>query len=324
MILPKFEIYRPRTLTEALDWLAANRDKKVKVLAGGTDLLVDMRQPVIPSGHKPLLSRPPNGEWQARFAKPPRPEALCALWNLQELKGVRQDGESIRIGAITTITELERSPLVREQLTGLHDGAWQLGSALVRNRGTFGGNLCNARPAADTAIPTLALNGKLLLISVRGERIVAHDDFTLGPGKTIIEPDEILKEVIFDLNDWGGVVEIRSSYIKVAQRKSLEISVVGAAVAVGLDEDGKVSHARIALGAVAPKPLLVSEAAQLLVGRPLTTENISVAARAASEIASPITDHRGSRDYRKTMVEVLVRRALNRCCSQVALEKEPA
>lgn len=319
MILPNFDLFRPRSLEEALEWLTDRRERNVRVIAGGTDLLVDLRLPVLPSGHRPPLNRPPDGIWEARSFKPERPDALCALWGLAELKGIAREGNRIRVGSMTTITELERSDLVAVHLAALHDGADQLGSALVRHRGTYGGNLCNARPAADTAIPTLALGGKLVLVSTHGERIVEHRDFTVGPGKTLLERDEILKEVIFDLDEWGGEgASIRSNYIKLAQRKSLEISVVGAAAAVGLDGCGRVGRAAIALGAVAPKPILALDAGESLVGEELTQETISRAARLASEFAQPITDHRGSREYRIAMVEVLVRRALNACAESNA------
>ncbi len=321
MRLPRFDYYSPNSLPEALTWLTEHRDPGIKILAGGTDLLVDIRGKVIPDGHRPRCQQHRRGPWSARAAAVEPVNCLMALSRVPELRGISLDGSRLRIGAMTTIAELERSPVIRELLTGLSDGAAQLGSPLVRNRGSYGGNLCNARPAADTAIPTLSLAGKLVLVSSRGERIVDHGDFVTAPGATVLESDEILKEVVFDIPD-----ERRGSgYIKLANRKSLEISMVGAAAALTFEpaESGAgrrsgergniVREARIALGAVAPKPLLTAEAGEYLKGRKFDPDSAAEAARIAADTARPITDHRGSAGYRKMMVEVLVRRVLNLC-----------
>jgi len=327
MILPKFDYYAPESLNEALQWLSEHQDDGVKILAGGTDLLVDMRGKIIPDCHRPRCQEHRVGLLPVRNQTEQSPNILLALSRIPELRGIRIDGSRLIIGAMTTISELERSVLLHEHLTGLCDGASQLGSPLVRNRGTFGGNLCNARPAADTAIPTLALGGKLVLVSVHGERIVNNEDFVTGPGKTIIEPDEILKEVMFDLSN--PTLRTGSAYIKLANRKALEISVVGAAVHLtfappfnSLPEESRweIADARIALGSVAPKPLLVLEASEYLIGNELTPETAAETARIASRIAKPITDHRGSREYRMMMVKILVRRALMICLERAFAE----
>ncbi len=331
MILPQFSYFSPRSLDEALDYLSEHKGDSVKVLGGGTDLLVDIRQSVIPFGHRPPPAQPRLGLWQARSVALEKPGTLMALSRIPELRGISKSDSEIRIGAMTTISDLERSDIIKEHLTGLWDGAYQLGSPLVRNRGTIGGNIVNARPAADTAIPTLALSGKLVLKSSRGERIVDHNDFVTGPGRTIIEPDEILTEIIFDLltppfssppTTQRG--RYSSSYIKLANRKSLEISVVGAACSVVFGDDGKVTTARVALGAVAPKPLLIPEAGEALIGKKLTTSTAQSAGKIAESIAKPITDHRGSLEYRSLMVEVLVRRALMLCKSRAFAEEVTA
>ena len=321
MILPKFDYYSPRSLDEATLWLSEHRDERVKILAGGTDLLVDIRSKIIPD---------------PRFKNEP-PDILMALSRIPELRGISVSGSRISIRAMTTIAELTRSSVVRRHLTGLAEGADHLGSPLVRNRGTYGGNLCNARPAADTAIPTLALGGKLVIVSARGERTVDHNDFVTGPGMTILETDEIIKEVIFDhyiptvsqdqvLSPpaWqGGVGGSRgSTYIKLANRKALEISVVGAAAALTLSDDRTIASVRIALGSVAPKPLLIPDAGEFLIGKEISEDTAHQAAKIAAEIAEPITDHRGSREYRLMMIEVLVRRVL--MCSYARALTQPA
>jgi carbon-monoxide dehydrogenase medium subunit len=313
MVLPKFDYHSPTSLDDAVSWLAERYREGVNILGGGTDLLVGLRGKVIPDGHRPRCQEHRSGPWHARHKTAPPPRWLLALSRIPELLGIQVDGSHIRIGAMTTHTELERSPIIAEHLPGLRDGAMQLGSPLCRNRGTYGGNLCNARPAADTAIPTLALDGKLALVSVRGERTMALSDFITGSGQTAIQPDEILKEIRFDLSPLERDGLIRSSaYIKLSNRKALEIAVVSAAAALTF-KDGAVASARIALGAVAPYPLLVKDVGESLTGQPLSKDTINRAAEIAAATARPITDHRGGAEYRKVMVAVLVRRVLNRC-----------
>ena len=330
MRLPQFDYYAPDNLVDAVNWLRDNENLNVRILAGGTDLLVDIRGKAIPDGHRPRCQEHRSGAWHARSSPPAEIDYMLALSRIPELKSISFNSNQLRIGSMTTIAELESSVDIRSKLSALSDGAAQLGSPLVRNRGTFGGNLCNARPAADTAIPTLALSGKLVLVSAHGERTVEHNDFVIGPGESIIKPDEILKEIIFELPDNPTT----SAYIKLANRKALEISVVGAAAALTFERSdsspdsneiagfGKVINARIALGAVAPKPLLIPDAGEALIGRELSNETILEAARIASEKARPITDHRGSAEYRRMMVEVLVRRALTKCCERMS--RQPA
>ena len=319
MRLPNFDYHAPLSLSEALGWLSEHKTEGIRILAGGTDLLVDLRSKIIPDSHRPRCQQHRAGGRSASVDQYPEMICLMSITQIDELRGISLAGRRLHIGALTTIAELERSPVVRELATGLYDGAAQLGSPLVRNRGTYGGNICNARPAADTAIPTLALGGKLVLASPRGERIVDHSEFVTGPGTTILAADEILKEIMFDIPDrlFG------SAYIKLANRKALEISMVGAAAAVVFDlteacvsRDRRqltVESARIALGAVAPKPLLASDAGEYLAGKLFSQENIAEAAQLAARQAKPITDHRGSAQYRRMMVETLVRRALTIC-----------
>ncbi len=310
MILPKFDYVSPTSLDEALSWLEANHTAGVKILAGGTDLLVDIRGKVIPDSHRPRCQEHTSRPWQARDTLKDSVKVLLALSRIPELRGISRQGDTIRVGAMTTISELERSALIRDLLPALWDGARSLGSPLVRNRGTFGGNLANARPAADTAIPTLALCGMLRLVSTRGERLIDENDFVTGPGRTILAPDEIVESVIFNLSLSAEDHRRGSAYFKLANRKALEISVVGAAAAVEFDPVGFVVSARVALGAVAPKPLWVPEVGEYLIGRELNLETAQAAAQIAAHIAKPISDHRGSREYRLMMTEILVRRAL--------------
>lgn len=324
MVLPRFDYHSPTSLQEAVEWLSEHKKDGVRVLAGGTDLLVNMRSKIIPDGHKPRCQQHRTSSWQARKAPAPDIKWLLALSRIEELRFIHEEDNEIRIGAMTTHTDLEKSNLIRERLSGIWDGASQLGSPLCRNRGTYGGNLCNARPASDTSIPTMALDGKLVLVSVRGERIVDHRDFVTGPGKTVIKPDEILREVVFQLptDPSGNLTGPVSSYIKLGNRKSLEIAVVGAAASLKFDTSSgdirKVEDASIVLASVAPVPLLVKEAGDSLTGKELTQDRMTAAAKAAARAAKPITDHRGSAHYRSMMIEVLVRRVLERCIQRAS------
>jgi carbon-monoxide dehydrogenase medium subunit len=328
MILPRFDVLTPATVTEACALLAAHTAAGVRILAGGTDLLVELRRPIIPQ-HVPRCDGCPTHPEGAVFStidctmwnseplmaaggsvraavKPPA--FLLSLHKLRDLRGLqkRTDG-SLRVGACTTITDIERSRDIREGWTALAEGADNLGSPLVRNRGTVGGNIANARPAADTAVPTIALRATLVLRSTSGIRTIAAADFPTGPGKTIINPGEILTYIEYPAPaKYSG-----SAYHKLANRKALEISTVGVAVYLALETPGgPVADVSVALGAVGPKPLAAASVGPVLLGRIPDETAINDAARAAMEDARPIDDHRGSAWYRLQMVEVLTRRLL--------------
>ncbi|MFQ6008834.1 MAG: FAD binding domain-containing protein [Candidatus Zixiibacteriota bacterium] len=333
MILPRFDVLVPETVDQACAMLADHADEGVRILAGGTDLLVDLRRPIIPqhvprcdgcpthpegrvlstiectpSESDPLMA--PGGSLRAALEDPRHasPAYLVSLHKLNELKGIQhiEDG-SLRIGALTTITEIERSTLIRDGWTALAEGADNLGSPLVRNRGTLGGNIANARPAADMAVPTFALDGTLTLQGASGSRTVPARNFPRGPGVSVIKPDEILTEVCFP----PPLPHSGSAYYKLANRKALEISTVGVAVWLTLEEpDGPVADVQVALGAVGPTPILAESVREILIGKVPDEQTLSIAARAAAGDARPIDDHRGSAWYRVQMVELLTLRLL--------------
>jgi CO/xanthine dehydrogenase FAD-binding subunit len=333
MILPRFDVLVPETVEEACSMLAEHSEKGVRVLAGGTDLLVDLRRPIIPQHvprcdgcpthpdgsvrstidcslweSDPLMA--PDGPLRRMLEDPKRgsPAYLVSLHRLKELKGIeRLEDGGLRIGALTTVSEIERSSEIREHWEALGDGADSLGSPLVRNRGTLGGNIANARPAADTAIPTIALGGRIHLRSPSGERIIAAEEFPKGPGLSVIQKDEILTHVEYP----SPAPHSGSAYYKLANRKALEISMVGVAVWLALDKPGgKITDSRVALGAVGPTPILAASAAKVLSGKVPDNNLISRAARAAADDSRPIDDHRGSAWYRLQMVELLTERMI--------------
>ncbi|UCD17768.1 MAG: xanthine dehydrogenase family protein subunit M, partial [Candidatus Zixiibacteriota bacterium] len=333
VILPRFDVLVPSTVEMACAMLTNHIDQGVRILAGGTDLLVDLRRPIIaqhvprcdgcpahPDGNilttiecsppktDPLM--PSGGSIRATMAKEQgaSPAYLLSLHKLNDLKGIEklQDG-SLRIGALTTISEIERSEDVRRGWAALAEGADHLGSPLVRNRGTLGGNIANARPAADTAVPTIALGGSLTLRSLSGTRTILAKDFPRGPGLSVIKSDEILTEIRYP----PSVAYSGSAYYKLANRKVLEISTVGVAVWLALEKPGgPVSDVRVALGAVGPTPILAESVRGILVGKIPDEARLLKAAGAACSDARPIDDHRGSAWYRIKMVELLTLRLL--------------
>lgn len=313
MFWPLFDVLQPRSLDEACQLLKEHASQGVAVLAGGTDLLVDLRRPIIPEylprckGCDPQTGLP-------RMALSNPPAYLIALSCISELKGITasKNGE-IAIGAMTTIAEICRSLQIRKKLNALAEGGDHLGSPLVRNRGTLGGNICNARPAADALLPSLVLGCRLELRSSRGLRTVPIEEFVTGPGETVRKADEILAKVIYP----AGNEKTGSSFIKLANRKALEIAVINVASLLTLDDKGNIANARIALGAVASTPLLAGKAAEFLKGKKPTRENFSKAGQIAVGECRPISDHRGSAAYRLEMVPILVRRTLERATALI-------
>ncbi|OGC93699.1 MAG: hypothetical protein A2W25_06260 [candidate division Zixibacteria bacterium RBG_16_53_22] len=333
MILPRFDVLVPESLEEALEMLGEHADKGVRILAGGTDLLVDLRRPIIPV-HVPRCdgcAKHPGGmvystiDCELWLSEPTAhaggslrnalqdsrrisPQYLISLHLLRELKGIKRlDNGSLYIGATTTIREIAHSEKVRRCWTALAEGADNLGSPLVRNRGTLGGNIANARPAADMFVPTIGLNGILKLQSLGGERLLPARDFASGPGLTVIEPLEILTAVIYPAPlSYSG-----SSYYKLANRKALEISTVGVSVSLTLEApDGPITDVRVALGAVGPTPILAESAKGILLGETPDEPLFKKAAQAIRKDARPIDDHRGSAWYRSNMVQLLSERLL--------------
>jgi carbon-monoxide dehydrogenase medium subunit len=344
MILPRFDVLVPVSIDEACAMLSKYADKGVEILAGGTDILVDLKRPIVPVGvpeckgcatHKSagVKSTIDCGWWEGdsspeadralltkvRDSNWKYPGYLISIHKIKELRGIAvNDGGNLIVGAMTTITDIERSGIIREKWTALAEGADFLGSPLVRNRGTIGGNIANARPAADTFIPSVGLGGVLNIQSEKGSRKVAVDSFATAPGKTVMKKGEIITAIEYPAPPkFSG-----SAYYKLANRKALEISNVGAAVWIALEKpDGPVSDIRVALGAVGPTPILAESAKKVLVGKKPDDASIKKAAKAARDDAKPIDDHRGSAWYRSMMVELvtdrLIRLAVKRAGGEV-------
>ena len=276
-----FQYFKPETLEEAL-LLLKNYGARAKVLAGGTDLVVMMRERKL------------------------RPEYVVDLQALG-LNYISLDGEGLKVGALTTIREIERSPKLKQSYPILPQAASQLAFLAIRNMATIGGNLCNAAPSADMAPPLLALGTKLKLAHLGGERVVPIEEFFTGPGKTALEASELLLELqIPTLPPYSGGV-----YLKHGVKGAQGLAVVGVAAVITLEPDGeKFKDVRLALGAVAPTPVRARRAEILLQGQKIDSRLIEDAASLASDCSSPIDDIRGSAQYRREMVKVKTRQAI--------------
>ena len=268
------------------------------IVAGGTDIVVGHR-----SGKKAL------------------PQTLLAIHRLGELQriGVVADG-SLRIGALVTHRQLEASPVLREELPALCDASSLVGSPATRQAGTIGGNICNASPAMEVGSPLLIANAGVELASVSGPRLIALSEFLIGPGRTARRPGELLTAVIIPPpKEYPDPARRASAYIRLEYRQAMEIAVVGAAASVVLDGRGRCLEAAIALTAVAPTCVRVPDADPLLNGQVLDAKAIQRAAETAAAMAKPIDDVRGSADYRRAMVAVIVRQALERAVQRAAV-----
>jgi carbon-monoxide dehydrogenase medium subunit len=280
-MLPDFDLLRPATLPEALEMLAKGAPD-ITPVAGGTNIIVDMR-----AGHR-------------------SPRALLDLGKVKELRGIQTESGHVVVRGGTTITDLLNHPLIAEHGAPLREAAANLGNPLIRNRATLAGNLVDASPAADTAPPLLILDAEVELSSSKGTRRLALEDFLVGPNETLIRPEELLVAVRWPI----PALQSSGAFLKIGLRKASACSVVTAAVMVTWNGNGVCKEARIGLGAVAPKPIRPHAAEEALRGQALTEQTIAKAARLAAEATSPIDDVRSSADYRRRVVEALVRRLL--------------
>jgi CO/xanthine dehydrogenase FAD-binding subunit len=270
----------PDTLEACQQALADESD--VKVVAGGTDLLPQMK----------------NG-----MVKPGRVVDLSALPELKVLE-VGPNGD-LRVGAAVSARTLELARTVTERFQALAEGAATVGSFQIRYLATLGGNLANAAPSADMAPPVLALDAEMLIAGPRGLRRVPAAEFFLGVRRTQLAPDEVLVEIVIPAPEAGS----GGTYVRHTPRRELDIAVVGVASQLTL-RDGQCVKARIALGAVAPVPLRATAAEERLVGEAITPSLIEEAAELAVTAASPISDQRGTAEFRQHLVRVLTRRTL--------------
>ncbi|HXG53678.1 MAG TPA: xanthine dehydrogenase family protein subunit M [candidate division Zixibacteria bacterium] len=278
-----FEFYQPATLREA-SRIVLEKGPGGRFLAGGTDLVIAMKE-------KGLL-----------------PKYVVDLKRIPGLTGIQENGDGgIVIGALTTMREIETSPLLRRKYPFLAQSAAEVGSIQIRNRATVGGNMANATPSADVAPSLIALDAQVTIAGADGERSLPLEEFFRGPGQTVMRPEEILTAITIPKSAPGLVGE----YIKFSPRDMMDLAYVGVAVAFALEAgERRCTGVRIVLGAVAPTPLRARRAEAAVEGRVLTEEVAAAAGEEAARESRPISDVRSSAEYRRAMVGAMTKRAL--------------
>ena len=275
-----FEYFAPKTLKEALTLLDKYGDE-CKVIAGGQSLLILMRQGLV------------------------TPQYLIDIKGISELSYIKSEGkQGLRIGALTTHRTIEKSPVFRDKLGVLTEMENRLASIQTRNWGTIGGNICHADPAGDPAPVLMALNATLRMASLKGDRTMAVEDFSLDYFETALEPGELLTEIVVPpVPPHTGTAYTKFNVIE------SDLATVGVAVSITLSSnDGICQDVRIALGAAAPTPIRAKQAEAVLRGKKITDVLLKEAGQIASTEAEPISDIYASEEYRRELVKVLVKR----------------
>jgi len=277
-----FDYIRPTSLAEACDALREGGGEAMP-LAGGTDLLVQMKQ-----GDR-------------------RPATLVSLRDVPELRYVRlADDGSLAIGAATTLSDVENASELRKSFPAIAEAASWIGSVQVRDRGTIGGNLCNGAPSADTASILIAYGASASISDGRGERTVPLEEFFTGPGETVLESGELLTAVTVP----PAPARSFGKYYKTF-RSAMDCCTVGVAALVAFADDmATIDDARVVLGAIAPTPIRAPRCEQMLIGHSLDDDLIARVGTEAAAESRPIDDVRASAEYRRVLAEVLTKRAL--------------
>jgi carbon-monoxide dehydrogenase medium subunit len=285
-----FDFHAPTALNEALELL--NRGDRSRPLAGGTDLVVQMK------------------EAATKFTYPP---SVVSLLRVPELQGIEFDqSNGLRIGATTTMTDLADSAEVQEHYAAIAEGAAVVGSVQTMNMATLGGNLCNAAPSADTAPPLLAHDAEVVITGPDGHRSLPTYEFFVGPGETALAPNELLVEVrVPTPADRSG-----GAYVRHTPRHQMDIAVVGVAVFMTLADGDRIENVRIALGAVAPTPIRATSAEAMLKGQLASEDSFASAAKTTAAECKPISDIRGSAEFRRHLVETMTKRMLHRAANR--------
>ena len=277
-------------LDEAIALIEESGGKKAFIMAGGTDLLVRLR----------------DGEI--------KPDCIIDLKGISGLTYVEyEDNRGLRIGALSSIADVEKNPKLLSGYAALAEAASSIGSIQIRNKGTIGGNLCNASPSADMAPPLIVMGATVRIVGKVGERIVNLEEFFLGPGGTVLRNGEILTEIeVPKPPPLSG-----AAYQKLGRRSGMDLAIAGVACLLVMDSESRCKRARIAMGAVAPTPLRAKEAEALMTGKKIGGELVAEVAKKAAEEAKPISDVRATANYRREVIEVLVKRAISESMSRI-------
>jgi len=279
ILAQEFEYFAPKTLDEALDLLDKYKDKNIKILAGGTDLLVKMKTINL------------------------KVDYLMNIKNISEINFL-DTTDGLKIGAVTPLSHIIKEEKVKMKYSALYEGIMSMAAPAIRNMGTMAGNLGNASPAADTVPPLIAYGAEVKLQSKRGERTVLVEDFITGVGKTIIEPDELITQInIPKINKNTGSAFLKKSRVKA------DLSKIN--LAVCLEREGNVcKDCKIVFGSVAIKALRAEKTEGLLKGQMINSELINKAAEEVSSEIKPIDDIRSTAEYRMAMSKEMLKDGL--------------
>ena len=289
----KFKYIKPVSLNETLRILK-NAGNHARIMAGGTDLVLQIKQGQI------------------------FPSSVIDVKDVPELNRLEwSKTRGLRIGAAVPLSKLLAFAAITERYGILAQACSVIGSMQIRNRGTVGGNICNAAPSADSAPALLCLGAKAIVTSSAGTRTVDLDDFFIAPGKTCLGADELLIEIDVPTPPARSA----GCYLRHTTREEMDIAIAGVASFIILSLGSKKpKDVRIALGAVAPTPLRAHGAEALLIGKSITEKNIEAVAEKAAKEAKPISDMRASTEYRREIVKVLTRRTLQKSCEMLGIE----
>lgn len=288
------QYFAPQKIEEALEILS-RYGKEIKVIAGGTDLLIQYYDRLYEI----------NG-W-------------LDLKNISELKKIKMNNNQMEIGAMVTHTQLEKSQDIKKYFPVLSQAAADIGSPQIRNRGTIGGNIVNASPAGDLLAPLMAYKAKFKLLSGKKGTLVAAENFFLGPKKTILRPDQLLTQIILPLPK----KKTYACWIKIGKRKALIIATITLALVVEMAEDNKtVKDVRACLGSVAPTPIKIKEIRKNMVGKNFDQLDFAELGQIVEDKISPIDDIRGTREYRKNVAKNIMINALEEIGSAWRLYNE--
>jgi CO/xanthine dehydrogenase FAD-binding subunit len=283
------QYFAPQKIEKALEILA-RYGKEIKIIAGGTDLLIQYYDRLYEV----------NG-W-------------LDLENIKELKEIKIYQNQIDIGAMVTHTQLEKSEDIKKYFPILNQAAADIGSPQIRNRGTIGGNIVNASPAGDLLAPLMAYDAQFRLLSTQGEKIVPAEEFFIGPKKTILRPEQLLVQIILPLPK----KKTYGCWIKIGKRKALIIATITLALVVEMAEDNKtIKDVRTCLGSVAPTPIEIIEIRKKMVKKNFNQLNFSELGQIVEDKISPIDDIRGTREYRKDIAKNIMINALKEIISQL-------
>ena len=288
-----FDLVTARDTQHALA-LLAEHGASARILAGGTDLLVELKS----ASHTP--------------------QVIVDISRAEDMKSIAITGEGLSIGALVTHTEIMRSPLICGMFPALVDAAHTIGAVQTRNLGTLGGNLVTGVPSMDSGPTLIVLDALVTVAASTGRRQIPLAEFFVGPRKTILKPGELLVEIVIPKRNLGKPAH----FLKSGLRKGQALALVNAAASLWVDWDKHVFVApRIALGAVAPKVIRILQAEAYLEGRSITPEAMTEAGRIAVNEAKPISDFRASAGYRRDLIAVLTRRALENAYAQAQAKR---